>query len=75
MSIELVEMAKEAGIKPDAELGEKFLRRQFGAQKFKATNGVELKFPAELSDDADAMEFTENPDGSVSILLKNLRRS
>ncbi len=69
---EFMEMTKEAGIKPDLELGEKFIRQNFGVQKFKAANGIELKFPAELSDDLGSMEFIKNEDGTFSILLKNL---
>jgi hypothetical protein len=52
-------------------LGEKFVRQQFGIQKIKAENGIELKFPAELWNDG-AIEMIRQPDGSNSILLKNL---
>ena len=69
---EFVEMAKDLGVKPDVELGEKFARQHFGTHKFKASNGVEIKFPVELSDDLNAMEFTKNDDGSISITLKGL---
>ncbi len=70
-----IEQLKEAGMPPDAPLGEKLVRQQFGAQKFKASNGIEIKFPAELSDDSEAIAFTHNPDGTVTVTLKNLRKA
>lgn len=69
---EYVTMAREAGIKTELPLGEKFSRQQFGYQRMKADNGIELKFPIDLSDDAGTIEFIKNTDGSLSILLKNL---
>lgn len=69
---EYVAMARESGIKTELPLGEKFSRQQFGYQRMKADNGIELKFPIDLSNDADSIEFIKNADGSLSILLKNL---
>jgi hypothetical protein len=36
---------------------------------------VEIKFPAELSDDKNALEFTTNDDGSITVVLKGLRKA
>jgi len=69
-----VERAREAGLRADLILGESFVRQQFGRHTFKAENGVEVKFPAELSDDTDAMEFITEPDGTTTIILKRLRK-
>jgi nucleoid-associated protein YejK len=69
---EFIAMAKDYGVKPDVELGEKFSKQQFGTQRFKASNGIEVKFPAELSDDSNVIEFQNNEDGSISIVLKGL---
>jgi hypothetical protein len=66
-----VTLARDAGLRADMTLGEKFVRQQFGIQKIKAENGIELKFPAELWNDG-AIEMIRQPDGSNSILLKNL---
>ncbi|MDR3238691.1 MAG: nucleoid-associated protein [Clostridiales bacterium] len=65
-------LAREAGFRSDIFLGEKYVRQQFGAQKLKAENGVELKFPASLWNESESIEFVHQPDGSRAILLKNL---
>jgi len=67
-----VELARDAGLRADMMLGEKFVRQQFGTQRIKAENGVELKFPAELWGDGSSIEMIRQPDGSNAILLKNL---
>jgi len=69
-----VELARGAGLRADMMLGEKFVRQQFGTQRIKAENGVELKFPAELWGDGSSIEMVRQPDGSNAILLKNLGR-
>jgi len=67
-----IELARDAGLRADMMLGEKFVRQQFGTQRIKAENGVELKFPAELWGDSSSIEMVRQPDGSNAILLKNL---
>jgi len=49
------------------------VQREFKHQKYKAENGVEIKFPAELLQDPEQMRVTTNPDGSLSITFNNLR--
>jgi len=71
---EYINLAKEAGIRPEVDFGEKFTKQQFSAHRFKADNGIEVKFPAELSDDSNIIEFQNHEDGSVTIILKNMRR-
>lgn len=41
-------------------------------QSVKATGGIEIKIPAELYRDPNAVEFINNPDGTVSLLVKNI---
>lgn len=72
---EFLEAAKEAGLPHDIKMDEKFIRRQFGTHKFKADNGIEIKFPAELLEQAETIQFISNPDGTVSVTMRNLRRS
>jgi hypothetical protein len=67
-----VQLARGAGLRQDLALGEKFVRQQFGVQRLKAENGVELKFPAELWGDGSSIQMVRQPDGSSAILLKNL---
>lgn len=68
-----VESAKEMGLSGDVSLGAKFVRSKFGSHRFKAHNGVELKLPSELAEDPEAVVFERHDDGSVTIVLKDLR--
>jgi hypothetical protein len=65
-------MARDSGLSEDLLLGDKFVRQQFGIQKIKTDNGVELKFPAELWGKGGSVEFIKTKDGSPAILLTNL---
>ena len=44
----------------------------FASQKIKTDTGIELKFPAELFKDPDFIEIINNPNGTLSIVLKNI---
>jgi len=67
-----VRLARDAGLRADIMLGERFVRQQFGMQRIKTENGVELKFPAELWADSSCIEMIQQPDGTNAILVKNL---
>ncbi|MDR2939142.1 MAG: nucleoid-associated protein [Clostridiales bacterium] len=69
---EYIKLIREGGIKEDLDLGEEFTRKHFGVQKFKADNGIEIKFPAEITEDGSVL-FKHNADGTVTITLMNLR--
>jgi hypothetical protein len=66
-----VTLARESGLRADMLLGDKFIRQNFGVQKIKAENGIELKFPAELWGDG-CIEMIKEPDGTTAIMLRNL---
>jgi len=68
-----VHTIREAGIVEDMPLGAKFVKQQFGTQRLKAENGIEIKFPAELAVDEEEMEIERHSDGSVTVTLKRLR--
>ena len=73
LKVQYVNTMREAGIKDVLPLGQRVVRQQFGTQKIKAENGVEVKFPAELAARGDEVEITTHGDGTISVLLKNLR--
>jgi hypothetical protein len=68
-----VSTMREAGVREDLPLGERVVKQQFSTHKIKAENGVEIRFPAELAAIEDDLEITTHPDGTVSVLCKNLR--
>lgn len=70
---EYVHSLREAGIIEDMPLGAKFVKQQFGTQRLKAENGIEVKFPAELAVDEEHVEIERHSDGSVTVTLKRLR--
>ena len=46
--------------------------KKYGTQIVSTDTGVELKIPMDQYEDADAIEFVDNPDGSMTILIKNV---
>lgn len=46
--------------------------KKFEKQSLKASGGIEVKIPAELYQDRNAVEFINNPDGTISLLVKNI---
>ena len=48
--------------------------KKFGKQKLKMSNGIELIVPIEVYRNGDLIEFVNNPDGTVSIVLKNIEK-
>ncbi len=70
---EFVALAKEYGLPHQVKLDKPVIQKEFKVQRYRADNGVELKFPAELVHDPDQLQMVTNPDGSVSITFRNLR--
>jgi hypothetical protein len=69
------EEVQEKGFVPEAapvrevqEISEK----KFGKQKFKLSNGIELVVPVDVYRNPDLIEFVNNPDGTISVMIKNV---
>ena len=60
-------------IDPEAtvQVGQQTVKR-FEKQSVKTPDGIEVKIPADLFADQRAMEFIQQPDGSISLLIKNI---
>jgi len=60
-------------IDPEAtvQVGAQTMKR-FEKQSVKTPDGIEIKIPADLFADQRAMEFIQQPDGSISLLIKNI---
>lgn len=69
-----IEHLKENGIQEkeitleNKEFGEKI----YSKQKIKTKDGIEIKLPREYYNDKNKLEFLNNPDGTISILIKNI---
>ena len=46
--------------------------KKYANQKFKLTNGIELSIPTDIFKDKDLIEFINNPDGTISVMIKNV---
>lgn len=64
-----------------AGLGEKeiiipgrLIEKKFRTHKIKTDTGIEIDFPLEYADDRDKIEFINNADGTLSIVIKNVAR-
>ncbi len=43
-------------------------------QKLKTDSGIEINFPSHFYNNKEIMEFINNPDGTISILIKNVNK-
>ncbi len=48
--------------------------KRFGKQKIKTDQGIELTIPMGIYRNRDMVEFVNNPDGTISIILKNINQ-
>jgi len=53
-------------------LSEKF-QKKFQKQAIKTLSGVEIKIPTQVYSNENEIEFINNPDGTVSLLIKNIK--
>lgn len=64
---------EEYGIKEaKIEIADPKISNKFASQKLKTDTGIELKFPTHLFKDPDFIEVVNNPNGTLSIVLKNI---
>lgn len=69
-----VAQLESAGLKESPlKAGEKLIEKHFRKQKLETDNGIEITLPVDYYQDPDKVEFINNPDGTVSLLIKNTR--
>lgn len=70
---EYVEEIEKAGInEKEITLPERLIEKKFRTHKIKTDTGIEIDFPLEFADNRDKIEFVNNPDGTLSIIIKNI---
>jgi hypothetical protein len=52
----------------------RLIEKKFKTHKIKTDTGIEIDFPLEYADDSDKIEFINNSDGTLSIVIKNVAR-
>lgn len=71
---EYLQKVKQAGVAETIEFSGESPERKFSKHKIKTDNGIELTMPMDVYKNKDIIEFTNNPDGTISILLKNINK-
>lgn len=70
---EYVTELKEAGIREETvRFPEKLATRKFKNQKIKTDTGIEIEFPATYYMNKEMIEFITQPNGTISIIIKNV---
>lgn len=66
------EQTEELGFVGDSPYDPHLMSNRMRKQKLKLDNGIEISIPLELFNDTEVIQITNNPDGTVSVLLKNI---
>lgn len=69
---EYIERVEEAGVKKVVDLRGSKPEKRLSVHKLKMDNGISLDIPVDIYRDKDIMEFVNNPDGTISLLIKNI---
>lgn len=72
MQQEFKEQLQEAKMPADVAIQKEFARRTGRSHKIKTDTGIEITFPSEYVENTDYIQFINNPDGTISIELKNI---
>ena len=70
---EYIEEVKKAGVKEEIVLAGEEPEKKFSKHKIKTDNGIELTVPTDVYKNKEAIEFINNPDGTISILITNVK--
>ncbi len=72
---EYIQEIQKAGLKEESiQIPEKIAEKKFKTHKIKTDTGIEINFPLSYYDNRDMIEFYNNPDGSISIIIKNVSK-
>lgn len=66
------EKVRDAGIPPKISVENPKVVKSMRSHKLKTDTGIEIKIPTEYLEDDRYVEFVNNPDGTISIALKNI---
>lgn len=68
------EEVKEMGYVDMAPADVGVMGPKYSKQKFKLNNGIELVVPIDIYKDPEIIEFVNNPDGTMSVMIKNIEK-
>ncbi len=65
-------MSKSSSSKKVPVLNTPKYERKYSKQRFKLNNGIELTIPMDVYENKDLVEFINNIDGTISVVIKNV---
>ncbi|WP_252241846.1 nucleoid-associated protein [Clostridium sp. ZBS18] len=65
---------KNKGIYNTTLIESETIKKSFKMQKVKTDSGIEINLPFDIYNDKDKIEFNNNVDGTISIVLKNISK-
>lgn len=75
MKAEFLEHIENVGIEEkELEIDKETANKIFRKHKIKTDSGIEISLPYDFFKDREKMEFINNPDGTISIMLKNINK-
>ena len=69
---EYIERVEEAGVNKVVDLEGKKPEKKLTVHKIKTDSGIQLDVPVDIYRDKNIIEFINNPDGTISIMIKNI---
>ena len=74
MREEFTNEIQKAGVPVAVAIDKEFAEKTAKSHKIKTDTGIELSVPADYFNNSDFIEFINNPDGTISIELKNINK-
>jgi len=72
---EYIQEIQKAGLTDKSiQIPEKIVEKKFKTHKIRTDTGIEINFPLSYYDNTEMIEFSNNPDGSISIIIKNVSK-
>jgi len=72
---EYIQEIQKAGLTTEPiQMQENIAEKKFKTHKIRTDTGIEINFPLSYYDNRDMIEFYNNPDGSISIIIKNVSK-
>jgi hypothetical protein len=72
MQEEFESQVREAQMPADVSIEKEYARKTGKNHKIKTDTGIEITFPSEYIENTDYIQIINNPDGTISIELKNI---
>lgn len=71
---EYIKEVREAGVPDTVKVDMSLAMKKGKSHRIKTDTGIEIAFPADYFQNTDFIEFINNPDGTLSIQLKNIAK-